>query len=158
MQFTRDCAARAHQGVWRISDTCVVCPLHVRRALKLCGGGSQLRLSKAVHFGALLERFSEGESEDRDEPDPLGGSPLPHHAADTNAADRRRKGTPTRRSDAYRDGRRGARSQVARGRAARRGHSVRGWRVARSPRRKAGRCEGRSFAERAEAVPMLARE
>jgi len=45
-----------------------------------------------------LERFSEGESEDRDEPDPPGASTLPHHAADTDAADRRRrKRTPMRR-------------------------------------------------------------
>jgi hypothetical protein len=57
-----------------------------------------LRSSKAAGFEALLERFSEGESGDRDEPDPPGASTLPHHAADINAADRRRKGTPTRRT------------------------------------------------------------
>ena len=58
-----------------------------------------MRSSKAAHFGALLERFSEGESEDRDELDPPGASTLPHHAADTNAADRRRrKSTRTRRT------------------------------------------------------------
>jgi hypothetical protein len=58
-----------------------------------------LRSSNVAHFEALLERFSEGESEDRDELDPPGASTLPHHAADTSvAADRRRKGTPTRRT------------------------------------------------------------
>jgi len=70
----------------------------VRRALGLCGGGPRLWSSNAAHFEALLERFSEGESENRDDLDPPGASTLPHHAADTNAADRRRKGTPTRRS------------------------------------------------------------
>jgi hypothetical protein len=59
-----DFALCAHTEVWRLS----VRPLHVRRALELGGGGhSRLRSSKGTHFGALLERFSEGEeSEDSD--------------------------------------------------------------------------------------------
>jgi len=52
--------------VWHLSDTCVVRLLHVRQALELggSGSGSRLQLSKGVHFGALLERFSEGEGSD----------------------------------------------------------------------------------------------
>ena len=49
----------AHTKVWRLSDTRVVRPLHVRRALEFGGdGGSQLQSSKGTPFGALLERFS----------------------------------------------------------------------------------------------------
>jgi len=56
---------RAHTKVWRLSDTRIVRPLHVRRALELCGGGgSQWRSGKGTHFGALPERFSEGEGSD----------------------------------------------------------------------------------------------
>jgi hypothetical protein len=55
----------AHTKVWRLSDPGAVGPLHVSRALQLCGGGgSQLWSGKGTHFGALLERFSEGEGSD----------------------------------------------------------------------------------------------
>jgi hypothetical protein len=76
VQFTRDLvrraitlreldfALRAHTKVWRLGER-VVRPPHVRRALELCGGA---RLSVRMHFGRLVERFSEGEeSEDEDE-------------------------------------------------------------------------------------------
>jgi len=53
-----DFALRAHTKVWRLGKR-VVHPLHVRRALELSGQDAQL--SKRTHFGALLERFSEGE-------------------------------------------------------------------------------------------------
>ena len=53
-----DFALRAHTKVWRLGKR-VVHPLHVRRALELWGRDAQL--SKRTHFGALLERFSEGE-------------------------------------------------------------------------------------------------
>ena len=53
-----DFALRAHTKVWRLGKR-VVHPLHVRRALRLCGRDAQL--SKRTHFGALLGRFSEGE-------------------------------------------------------------------------------------------------
>ena len=52
-----DFALRAHTKVWRLGKR-VVHPLHVRRALELWGRDA---LSKRTHFGALLERFSEGE-------------------------------------------------------------------------------------------------
>jgi hypothetical protein len=67
-----DFALCVHTEVWRLSDTCAVRPLHVRRALELGGGGgrSRLRSSKGTHFGTLLERFSDGEeSEDSDDDD-----------------------------------------------------------------------------------------
>ncbi len=66
-----DFALCAHTKVWRLCNTHVLRPLHVRRALELGGGGrSRLRLSNGTHFGALLERFSEGEeSEDSDDID-----------------------------------------------------------------------------------------
>ena len=53
-----DFALRAHTKVWRLGKR-VVHPVHVRRALELCGRDAQS--SKRTHFGALLERFSEGE-------------------------------------------------------------------------------------------------
>jgi hypothetical protein len=53
-----DFALRTHTRVWRLGKR-VVRPLHVRRALELSGLDAQL--SKQTHFGALLERFSEGE-------------------------------------------------------------------------------------------------
>jgi hypothetical protein len=87
VQFTRDLvrraitlreldfALRAHTKVWRLGER-VVRPPHVRRALELCGGA---RLSVRMHFGSLVERFSEGEEsedegggdEDEDEDVPL---------------------------------------------------------------------------------------
>jgi hypothetical protein len=67
-----DFALRAHTKVWRLGER-VVRPLHVRRAVELCGGtrsGTLLRLDKRTHFEALLELFSEGEeSEDDDDDD-----------------------------------------------------------------------------------------
>jgi len=53
-----DFALGAHTKVWRLGKR-VVHPLHVRRALELWSRDGQL--SKRTHFGALLERFSEGE-------------------------------------------------------------------------------------------------
>jgi hypothetical protein len=59
-----DFALCEHRKEWRLSDIRVVRPLHVRlrRALELggSGGGSRLRSSKGAHFGAFLERFSQG--------------------------------------------------------------------------------------------------
>ncbi len=68
-----DFALCAHTKVWRLSDTRVVRPLHVRRALELggSGGGLRLRSSKGAHFGALLERFSEGEGSSDSDDAPL---------------------------------------------------------------------------------------
>jgi hypothetical protein len=64
-----DFALRAHTKVWRLGKR-VVHPLHVRRALELCGRDAQS--SKRTHFGALLERFSEGEeSTESDDDVPL---------------------------------------------------------------------------------------
>jgi hypothetical protein len=52
-----DFALCAHTKVWRLSNTHILRPLHVRRALELGGGGrSRLRSSKGTHFGALLRR------------------------------------------------------------------------------------------------------
>lgn len=63
-----DFALRAHTKVWRLGDR-VVRPLHVRRALELCGGAG---LSVRMHFERLMERFSDcDESEDEDEDVPL---------------------------------------------------------------------------------------
>jgi hypothetical protein len=58
----------AHTKVWR-----VVRPLHVRRALQFGGRGrgSRLRSSKGAHFGAFLERFSEGEGSSDNDDAPL---------------------------------------------------------------------------------------
>ena len=80
VQFTRDLVRRAitlrelefalhaHTKVWHLGER-VVRPPHVRRALELCGGA---RLSVRMHFGKLLEIFSEGEeSEDEDSDVPL---------------------------------------------------------------------------------------
>jgi hypothetical protein len=64
-----DFALRAHTKVWRLGKR-VVHPLHVRRALELCGRDAQS--SKRTHFSALLERFSEGEeSTESDDDVPL---------------------------------------------------------------------------------------
>ena len=63
-----DFALCAHTKVWRLGER-VVRPPHVRRALELCGGA---RLSVRMHFGSLMEEFSEGEeSDDEDEDVPL---------------------------------------------------------------------------------------
>jgi hypothetical protein len=64
-----DFALRAHTKVWRLGKR-VVHPLHVRRALELCGRDAQS--SKRALFSALLERFSEGEeSTESDDDVPL---------------------------------------------------------------------------------------
>lgn len=80
VQFTRDLVRRAitlrelefalhsHTKVWHLGER-VVRPPHVRQALELCGGA---QLSVRMHFGKLVERFSEGEeSEDEDSDVPL---------------------------------------------------------------------------------------
>ncbi|KAI0246289.1 hypothetical protein BJV78DRAFT_1356255 [Lactifluus subvellereus] len=75
VQFTRDLvrraialreldfALRAHTKVWGLGPRHVR-PPHIRRALELRGGAW---MSKRAHFGALLERFSEGEASPEEE-------------------------------------------------------------------------------------------
>lgn len=58
-----DFALRAHTKVWRLGKR-IVRPLHVHRALELCGGA---QLSVREHFERLVERFSEGEESDDDD-------------------------------------------------------------------------------------------
>jgi hypothetical protein len=63
---------RAHTKVWRLGER-LIRALHVRRALELRGSAW---MSKHAHFGALLERFSEGKMSSEEEEDDDDDVPL----------------------------------------------------------------------------------
>jgi hypothetical protein len=78
-----DFALRAHSKVWRLGER-IVRPPHVRRALELCGCA---RSSLRMHFGRLVERFSEGEESEDDDDDDDDDMPLVVRARKAIASD-----------------------------------------------------------------------